>query len=101
MIHLLRCCLVLLLVLAAATGQSAAQLKNELKTKETAAKKDPQKLYEVGVWAKEKALAVDAKRIFEAVVKIKPDHAGAHEALGDELVEGKWMSAKDADALRK
>jgi hypothetical protein len=101
MIHLLRFCLVLLLVLAAATGQSAAQLKNELKTKETAAKKDPQKLYEVGVWAKEKALAVDAKRIFEAVVKIKPDHAGAHEALGDELVEGKWMSAKDADALRK
>jgi peptide/nickel transport system ATP-binding protein len=98
MIHLLRFCLVLLLVLAAATGQSAAQLKNELKTKETAAKKDPQKLYEVGVWAKEKALAVDAKRIFEAVVKIKPDHAGAHEALGDELVEGKWMSAKDADA---
>ncbi|MFN6145900.1 MAG: hypothetical protein ACK5AL_06050 [Planctomycetota bacterium] len=101
MIHLLRCCLVLLLVLTAASGQSAAQLKNELKTKETAAKKDPQKLYEVGVWAKEKALAVDAKRLFEAVLKIKPDHPGANEALGNVLVEGKWLAAKEADALRK
>lgn len=101
MIQLLRCCIVVFFALAAAAGQSAAQLKAELKTKETAAKKDPEKLYEVGVWAKDKALAVDAKRLFEAVLKAKPDHAGANEALGNVLVEGKWLSAKDADALRK
>ena len=101
MLQLLRCCIVVLLALATASGQSAAQLKNELKTKETAAKKDPQKLYEVGVWAKEKALAADAKRLFESVIKIKPDHAGANEALGNQLVEGKWIAAKEAEALRK
>lgn len=98
---ILRCFFVLFLALAPAHAQSAAQLKTELKAKETAAKKDPEKLFETAQWAKEKALAVDAKRLFEAVLKVKPDHAGANEALGNQLVEGKWLAAKDADALRK
>ena len=98
---ILRCFFVLLLALAPAHAQSAAQLKTELKAKETSAKKDPEKLFETAQWAKEKALAVDAKRLFEAVLKVKPDHAGANEALGNQLVEGKWLAAKDADALRK
>jgi hypothetical protein len=101
MLQLLRCSAVLVLALSAATGQSAPQLKAELKAKETAAKKDPEKLYEVGMWAKDKALPADAKRLFEAVLKAKPDHAGANEALGNQLVEGKWLPAKDAEALRK
>lgn len=82
-------------------AQSPAQLKQELRTKETAAKKDPEALYEVGKWAAEKALANDAKRLYQAVLKIKPDHAGANEALGNQLVEGKWLPAKEAEALRK
>jgi len=83
-----RCLFVMLLALAPALAQSAAQLKSELKAKETAAKKDPEKLFETAKWAKEKALAVDAKRLFEAVLKVKPDHAGANEALGNQLIEG-------------
>lgn len=99
--QLLRCLFVVLLALSPAWAQSAAQLKNELKAKETAAKKDPEKIFEAAQWAKEKALANDAKRLFESVLKVKPDHAGANEALGNQLIEGKWMAAKDADAMRK
>ncbi|MBL8727130.1 MAG: hypothetical protein JNM25_01780 [Planctomycetes bacterium] len=82
-------------------AQSPAKLKQELRTKEAAAKKDPDALFEAGQWAADKELANDAKRIFQAVLKLKPDHEGANHALGNELVEGKWLPAKEADALRK
>lgn len=97
------CCTILAFTLCAlpASGQSGAQLKTELRNKETAARKDPDQLFEVGKWAAERSLTADAKRLYQAVLKIKPDHAGANEALGNELVEGKWMPAKEAEALRK
>ena len=84
-----------------AFAQNAAQLKQELRAKEAAAKKDPDALFEAGRWAAEKALAADAKRIFQAVLKIEPDHEGANLELGNALVEGKWLPAKEAEALRK
>lgn len=82
-------------------AQSGAQLKQELRAKEAAAKKDPDALFEAGKWAAEKSLAAEAKRIYQAVLKIKADHEGANTALGNELVEGKWMPAKEAEALRR
>jgi hypothetical protein len=91
-----------LLALATPTfAQSPAKLKQELRTKEAAAKKNPDALFEAATWAADKELANDAKRIFQAVLKLKPDHEGANLALGNELVEGKWMPAKEAEALRK
>jgi hypothetical protein len=96
-----RTLLVLALLALPVIGQTAAKLKQELKTKETAAKKDPEAIFEVGKWAAEKALADDAKRLFQSVLKLKPDHAGANEAVGNQLVEGKWIPAKEAEALRK
>lgn len=93
--------LALTLLAVPAVSQSAAKLKQELKTKETAAKKDPEALFEVGKWATEKALVDDAKRLYQAVLKLKPDHAGANEALGNQLIDGKWIPAKEAEAIRK
>ncbi|HEX5054599.1 MAG TPA: hypothetical protein VFZ65_22675 [Planctomycetota bacterium] len=89
------------LLSSAAFAQTGAQLKQELRTKEAAAKKDPDALFEVAKWASEKALAADAKRLYQSVVKLKPDHEGANLALGNALVEGKWWPAKEAEALRK
>ncbi len=82
-------------------AQSPAKLKQELRAKEAAAKKDPEALFDAGQWAADKALATDAKRIFQVVLKLKPDHEGANLALGNELVDGKWLPAKEADALRQ
>jgi hypothetical protein len=90
-----------LLLAVGADAQSPAQLKQELKTKETAAKQDPDALYQVAKWADDKGLAADAKRIYQAALKIKPDHEGANKGLGNELVDGKWMAAKEAAAARK
>lgn len=97
----LRLFLALVTLAAPALAQSPAKLKQELRTKEAAAKKDPDALFEAGQWAAEKALAADAKRIFQAVLKLNADHEGANQALGNELVEGKWLPAKEAEALRK
>jgi hypothetical protein len=90
-----------LLLAALAPAQGAAQLKQELKNKETAAKRDPDALFEAGQWASENGLSNDAKRIYQAVLKIKPDHEGANLAVGNSLFEGKWLAAKEAEALRK
>jgi hypothetical protein len=101
MIRILPATIALLFAAVPAVAQTAAQLQKELKTKEAAAKKDPEALFEVGKWAAEKSLAKESKRLLEAVLKINPGHAGANEALGNELVEGKWLPAKEAEALRK
>jgi hypothetical protein len=97
----LRTLLALAALAVPALGQAPAKLKQELRAKETAAKKDPDALFAAGQWAAEKEMAAEAKRIFQAVLKLKPDHEGANQALGNELVEGKWLPAKDAEALRK
>lgn len=101
MFRILPATIALLFASVPAVAQTAAQLQKELKAKEAAAKKDPEALFEVGKWAAEKSLAKESKRLLEAVLKIKPDHAGANEALGNELVEGKWLPAKEAEVLRK
>lgn len=84
-----------------AFSQTPAQLKQELRNKETAAKKDPDAMFEVGKWAAEKGLAVEAKRVFQAVLKIKPDHEGANLGVGNALFEGTWLTAKEATARQK
>jgi hypothetical protein len=90
----------LLLTLPAA-AQGSARIKQELRNKETAAKNDPDALFATGKWAYEQGLTADAKRIFAAVLKQDANHAGANEALGNVLVDGKWLKAKDAEELRK
>jgi len=92
---------VLPLLALPALAQTPAQVKAELKNKEAAAKKDPDALYEAGKWAADKGLANEAKRIFLAVLKIKPDHEGANVGLGNAKFDGKWLPAKEAAALQK
>jgi hypothetical protein len=82
-------------------AQTPAQLKQELRTKESAAKKDPEALCALGQWATEKGLTSEAKRIYLAVLKLKPDHEGANLGLGNMLFDGKWLPAKEAEALRR
>jgi len=90
-----------LFLLTTLHAQTPAQLKQELRTRESAAKQDPDALYQVGKWAEDHGLAAESKRIYQNVLKIKADHEGANKALGNELFEGKWVTAKDAAAARK
>lgn len=84
-----------------ALAQSPAKLKAELQAMEKAAKKDPDELFKAAQFATEKGMAADAKRLTAAVLKLKADHEGANLASGNELVDGKWLAAKDAAAARK
>ncbi len=100
--------LLLLLSLIASVGvpttalaQSPAKLKSELKTMEASANKDPDALFEAASWAAKKGLSSDAKRLYQQILKIKADHEGANRAVGNELVDGKWLPAKEAAAARK
>ena len=93
--------IVLALLAAPAVAQSTSQVKKELKSLEKAAKKDPEALFNAGKYAKENGLDKDAKRLFEKVLKLEPDHSGANLALGNEQVEGKWIPAKEAQKLRE
>lgn len=89
-----------LLCAAPATAQSSSQLKKDLRAMEKAAKKDPDKLFEAAVWARGKQLDKDADRLLKKVLKEDPEHAGANEAMGNELVDGKWLPAEEAAKLR-
>lgn len=92
--------LALAVLAAPLASQSAATLKKQLKKMESAAKKDPDALFEAGKWAKEQNLEKEAKRIFQRILRISKDHAGANTELGNELVEGKWWPAKVAKKMR-
>lgn len=92
---------VLALLAAPLAAQSASALKRELKGLERQAKKDPDALFNAGKWAKEVNLEKDAVRIFKKVLKLDKDHLGAHTALGDEQIEGKWVTAKKAKKMRE
>lgn len=106
-LHSVPSLLALFALLAPATAQAekveraSEALKRELKTKETAAKKDPEALCAVAAWAAEKGLGAESKRLYEAVIKIKPDHAKAQEALGNVLHEGKWVAKKELEEKKK
>lgn len=97
--------LTFLLALAAASqpaiAQSPAKLKSQLQQMEKEAKKDPDALFAAAQFASEKGMAGDAKRLFAAILKIKPDHEGANLAVGNEQIDGKWLPAKEAAAARK
>lgn len=93
--------LALLCLVTPAFAQSASQLKRELRQLERAAKKDPTALVAAGNWASDKGLAKDAKRIFQQALKIDPDNVAANAALGNENVDGKWLTAKVAAEVRQ
>jgi len=92
--------LIVLLVAMPVLAQSSAELRRDLRAKETEAKEDPEAMYQVGVWANENGLDKDAARIFQKVLKANPDHEGANIALGNARFEGKWMAAEKAEELR-
>ncbi|MFT4840833.1 MAG: hypothetical protein ACI8UD_000383 [Planctomycetota bacterium] len=95
-------CIPLALAILAAplASQSAAALKKQLKQQESAAKKDPEALFEAGKWAQEANLEKDAERIFKKVLKLAKDHVGANTELGNQLIDDKWWPEKVAKKMR-
>jgi hypothetical protein len=51
-------------------------------------------------WAGRNHLKEEAEALYRQVIGIDPNHAGAREALGHRLVDGKWMTEAQAMAAR-
>ena len=90
-----------LIVAAPVAAQSVASLKRELREKESAARGDADALVEVALWAEEKGLVSDRRRILNNVLKLAPDHEKAHDLLGFVKFDGEWMTKSKAEALAK
>ena len=64
-------------------------------------KKDADAWYELAMWAREHGLKKDWKPTLKHVLKIDKNHARANEALGNVLVDGRWLSAREARRARE
>jgi len=52
--------------------------------------------YALALWARDKGLGSDARKEFETVLALDPEHSGAHEALGHQKAGGKWYTHAEA-----
>lgn len=53
---------------------------------------DAEAHYQLGLWAQGAGLKPLAKDEFAKTLALKPDHDGAHAALGHKKVDGKWLT---------
>jgi len=56
---------------------------------------DAEAIYEFGRWLELNDWATRARRAYEEVVALDPDHRGARRALGFKLFEGQWLSPEE------
>lgn len=54
----------------------------------------------LGEWARDHDLLTQARAAFEHVLAIDPTNARAHQALGDVLVAGRWLTLEDSRRAR-
>ncbi|MCB9880582.1 MAG: hypothetical protein H6832_13880 [Planctomycetes bacterium] len=79
-----------------------AQSSSDRKSFETRFSKasDVDRLLELALWAEGKNLNDEAKRCYEKVVRIDPDHVAANRALGRVRVGDRWLSKEEAEAAK-
>lgn len=56
---------------------------------------DAEGIFEFGRWLEENDWASRARRAYEEVLGLDPDHRGARRALGYKLFEGEWISQEE------
>ncbi len=64
--------------------------RSAIKDKDIAAR------FRLALWAKDKGLAKQSRTELEAILKIDPNHRGAHYSLGHVRYDGKWMTEDQA-----
>jgi len=70
-------------------------IEEYIKRATTIKEDDAEAHYQLGLWAQGAGLRIQAKDEFAKALALKPDHDGAHQALGRRKVDGRWMSAED------
>lgn len=75
-----------------------AELKADFKKRFESAKRDADKSYKLGKWAKREGLGDEARQAFERAVELDGYHEKAREALGHRQHQGRWYTP---EAYRK
>lgn len=57
--------------------------------------------HRLGLWAREKGLAKEARRAMQRALDLDPKHAGAHEFFGRVPYKGEWLSPAERDQRAK
>jgi tetratricopeptide (TPR) repeat protein len=70
-------------------------IEEYIKRATTIKEDDPEAHYQLGLWARGAGLKAQANDEFAKTLALKPDHEGAHQALGHRKVDGRWMSPDD------
>src|SRR3990172_8641337 len=55
---------------------------------------------ELGLWAQERLLTTQAREALERVLALDPNHEVAQRALGNEAIDGRWLSRDEAMRAR-
>ncbi len=66
-----------------------------------AAAKSAEDFFQLGNWANENKLGVQAKKCWKKAVELESQHEGANKALGNVLYKGRWMTPDARDAQAK
>ena len=83
----------------AVVAQSRQQASQDLRRMVTRAGKDPEALFLAASFAGEVGLETQAENIFNLVLQVEPQHAGANLALGFVLFNGEWVTPEKKDDL--
>jgi hypothetical protein len=86
-------------VLRIETGKTAAESFKE--KWESVDKDNVEDLLALAEWCEESGLSRETKKIYRRVIEVDPNHETARRALGDVLVDGKWVAKKDLEAQEK
>jgi hypothetical protein len=74
---------------------AAAEAREEWSGKSAAAKSASDR-YALGMWCREKGLLPEASAEFREAVRLDPAHSASREALGEQKVDGRWVSPEAA-----
>ncbi|MEW6744342.1 MAG: hypothetical protein AB1486_16430 [Planctomycetota bacterium] len=58
-------------------------------------KTDPGALFDLAMWCKEQRLKKEYRQLLDEILKLRPDHDGAHEELGHVRYDGKWFTKSE------
>ncbi len=81
------------LIIAASlcAGLAAESVEDRIKATNM---QDPEAVFALAQWCGENAQPTRARRYYNAVIKLEPDHYGARDALGQVKVNERWVSAR-------
>lgn len=83
-----------LVVIACSLSAASDELQDQIAATDM---KDPEAVFALAQWCAENNQPSNARKYYNVVIRIDPEHFGAREALGQVKVGNRWLSARMVD----